>query len=86
VLFFTNKVGDHPLLLADLKVFWSESYQFGASQAAPNEQRQNRSITFAPQAIRLQSCEQGSRLINSQPVSDPYAQAFCAFNSTDSGC
>jgi hypothetical protein len=86
VLSFANKVGDHPMFLAHLKISHPESHQFGASEAASNEQRQNRSITFAPQTIRLQFCEQGSGLIDGQPVSDPNAQAFCALNSTDSGC
>ena len=39
VFSFTNQVGDHPVFLADLKIFESESYEFGASQTAPNEQR-----------------------------------------------
>src|SRR5271166_1013843 len=39
VLSFTNQVGDHPVLLADLKIFQSQADQFGASQAASNEQR-----------------------------------------------
>ena len=74
------------MLLADLEIFQSESYQFGASQAASNEQSQNRSITFTSQAISSRFCEQGSGLLDRQPISDPNAQAFCAFNSTDSGC
>jgi hypothetical protein len=36
---FTSQVGNHPLLLADLKIFQCESDQFGASQAAANERR-----------------------------------------------
>ncbi|MGB7846955.1 MAG: hypothetical protein WBL63_15175 [Candidatus Acidiferrum sp.] len=39
VLPLTNQVCNHPVLLADLKIFQCESYQFGASQAASNEQR-----------------------------------------------
>jgi len=70
---FPIRVGDHPVLLADLKIFHSESYQFGASQATPNEQGENRSITFASEAIQ-RLCEQSPRLINGQPVSDPNAQ------------
>jgi hypothetical protein len=85
VLSLSNQVGDHPVLLADLKIFHSESYQFGASQATPNEQGENRSITFASEAIQ-RLCEQSPRLINGQPVSDPNAQTFWAFHSTDSGC
>jgi hypothetical protein len=74
------------VLLADLKIFHSESYQFGASQATPNEQGESRSITLASQAVSLRLREQGFGLINGQPVSDPNAQAFCALNSADAGC
>src|SRR5260370_6519591 len=85
VLSFANQVGDHPALLADLKSVQSESYQFGASQAAANEQRESRSIAFTSEAIQ-RHCEQSLRLINGQPVSDPNAQAFCALNSADAVC
>src|SRR5216684_4633010 len=85
VLSFANQVGNHPALLADLKIFHPESYQFGASQAAANEQRESRSIAFTSEAIQ-RLCEQSLRLINGQPVSDPNAQAFCTFDTTDSGC
>jgi hypothetical protein len=47
VLSFANEVGDHPVLLTDLEILRSESNQFGPSQAASNEQRQNRPITLA---------------------------------------
>ena len=63
MLSFANQVGDHPVLLADLKIFHLESYQFGASQATANEQRERRSITFASEAIQ-RLCEQSPRLIN----------------------
>jgi|ERR1700730_16996107 len=86
VLSFADQIGDHPILLTDLKIFQFESYQFGASQTTSNKQRQNRSVTFAWQAICSRFCEQGFGLIDGQPVSDPNAQAFCAFNLTDSGC
>jgi hypothetical protein len=39
VLSFADQVGNHPVLLADLKIFQSESYQPRTSQATPNEQR-----------------------------------------------
>src|SRR6266571_4527200 len=85
VLSLANQVGDHPVLLTDLKIFKSESNQFGASQTASNEQRQNRSITLASQAVSLRFREQGSGLFDGQPVSDPSAQTFCTFDATDSG-
>jgi hypothetical protein len=86
VLSFTNKIGDHPMLLADLKIFQSESDQFGAPQTASNEQRKDRPIAFASQAISSRFCKQGSGLFDAQPVSNPNTRAFCAFNATDSGC
>jgi hypothetical protein len=51
VFSFANQVSDYPVLLADLEIFCSESNQFGPSQAASNEQRQNRPITFASEAV-----------------------------------
>src|SRR5258708_18275738 len=59
VLSFANQVGDHPVLLADLQIFHPESYQFGASQATANEQRESRAITFASEAIQP-LCEQST--------------------------
>ena len=60
------------MFLADLKIFQSESDQFGASQAASHEHREDRPITFASQAIS-RFCEQGSGLFDGQPVSNPNA-------------
>src|SRR5207253_7616011 len=51
VLSLANQVGDHPVLLTDLKISQSESNQFGASQAASNQQRQNRSITLDRKSV-----------------------------------
>jgi hypothetical protein len=51
VLSFANQVSDYPVLLADLEIFRSESNQFGPSQAASKEQRQNRPIAFASGAV-----------------------------------
>src|ERR1019366_2058569 len=48
VLSFANHVSNYAVLFADLEIFRSEPNQFGPSQAASNEQRQNRPITFAP--------------------------------------
>jgi len=51
VFSFANQIGDYPVLLEDLEIFHSESSQFGPSQAATNEQRQNRPITFASKVV-----------------------------------
>src|ERR1039458_5592982 len=48
VLPFADHVSNYAVLFADLEIFRSEPNQFGPSQAASNEQRQNRPITFAP--------------------------------------
>src|SRR5579859_5005012 len=51
VLSFANQVGDYPVLLTDLEIFRPEPNHFGPSQAASNEQRQNRPITLASEAV-----------------------------------
>ncbi len=51
VLSFANQVSDYPALLANLKILRSESNEFGPSQAAPNQQRKNRPITFASEVV-----------------------------------
>jgi hypothetical protein len=48
VLPFADQVSNHAVLFADLEIFRSEPNQFRPSQAAANEQGQNRAITFAP--------------------------------------
>ena len=45
-----NQVSNYTALLANLKVFRSESNQFRSSQSASDEQRQDRTITFASEA------------------------------------
>jgi hypothetical protein len=51
VLSFANQVSDHPVFFADLEIFRSESNQFGPSQFASDEQRQNRLIAFVSEAV-----------------------------------
>jgi hypothetical protein len=46
VFSFANQVSNYALLLADLEILRFASDQFCPSQTAPNEQRQNRPITF----------------------------------------
>jgi hypothetical protein len=65
VFSFANQVSDYPVFLTDLKIFRSESNQFGPSQAASDEQCQNRPITFASEAVWRWFAEQGSGLIDS---------------------
>src|SRR6202166_3101241 len=84
VLSFTNQVSNHAMLLTDLEVFRSESNHFGSSESASDEQRQNRPITFASEATWRRLEEQGSGLIDGQPVANPYTQTLCALDSTGS--
>ncbi len=49
---FANQIGDHTVFFADLEIFRSESDQFSPTQAASDEKRQNRPITFASEAVR----------------------------------
>jgi hypothetical protein len=51
VFSFANQVSDHPMLLADLEIFCSQSNQFGPSQSASDDERQNRAITFPSEAV-----------------------------------
>ena len=85
VLAFANQVGDHPVFLADLEIFRSESRQFGSAQTAGNEQRENRSIAFATETVCGNFAKQGSRLIDRQPVASPDAQTLGSFDAADAG-
>src|SRR5262250_3135116 len=51
MLSFPHQVGDHPVLLTHLKIFHSESHQFSTSQSAPDEKRENRSVTLSAEAV-----------------------------------
>jgi hypothetical protein len=51
VFSFADQVGNHRVLLANLEIFRSESNQFCPPQATSDEQRQNRPITFASEAV-----------------------------------
>jgi hypothetical protein len=51
VLSFANQISDHPVFFANLEVFRSDSNQLCLSQSASDEQRQNRPITFASEAV-----------------------------------
>jgi hypothetical protein len=83
VLSFTNQVSNDPMVLADLEVFRSESNQFRPSQAASNEQGENRPIAFASEVLRP-FAQQNSGLIDGQPVANAFAETLCAFDTTDS--
>src|SRR5260221_13914326 len=86
VLSLANQVGAYRVLLAGLKIFQSESKQFGASQTAANQHSQNRAIALAPQAGSLWFREQRSGRLGRQPDSYPNTQAWRTFNASDSGC
>jgi hypothetical protein len=51
VLSLANQVSDYPALLANLEILRSQSNQFRPSQAAANQQRKNRPITFASDVV-----------------------------------
>ena len=51
VLSLANQVSDYPALLANLEILRSQSNQFRPSQAAANQQRKNRPITFASDMV-----------------------------------
>jgi len=51
VLSFAKQVSDYPMLLANLEIFPPESNQFSPSQAASDEQRQNRPIPLASETV-----------------------------------
>jgi hypothetical protein len=81
---FAKQVWNHPVLLADLEIFRSESNHFGP-QTAPNEQCKNCPITFVSEAACRWFAKQGPGLINSQPVANPNAETLCPFDTADSG-
>jgi hypothetical protein len=83
VLSLANQVSNHAMLLADLKIPRSEFHQFRPSQAASNQQCQNRPIAFASAAVG-RFTEQGSGLIDGQPITDPNAETLGPFDTTDS--
>jgi hypothetical protein len=83
VLSFANQIGNHAVLLANLEIFRSESNQFGPPKAASDEQCQNRPIAFASEAV-WRFTEQGSGLIDGQPITDPNAKTLGTFDATDS--
>jgi hypothetical protein len=57
VLSFTNQVSDYPALFANLEILRSESNLFSPSEAAANQEYQNRPITFASKVVRRWSNE-----------------------------
>src|SRR5260370_208057 len=73
VLSFANQISDHPVFLSDLEIARSESLQFSASQSAPDEECENRSIALPAQVVCLGRAKQGSGLFNGQPVANSNA-------------
>jgi hypothetical protein len=51
VLSLANEVSNHAMLFAELKISRSESHQFRPSQAASNQECQNRPVTFPSNTI-----------------------------------
>jgi hypothetical protein len=51
MLSFADQVCDDPVVLPDLKILRLERDQLGASQAASNQDRKNRTVTFGSEAL-----------------------------------
>jgi hypothetical protein len=65
-----DRVCDYPVLLADLKILRLETDQFGAWQAASNQDRKDCSVTFGPEALRRLFLQQASCLLDCQASSN----------------
>ena len=66
VLSLANQVGDYPVLLTDLKIFQSESNQFGASQTTTNQYAK---IARSRLPRRLSPCGSASKVLDCSTVS-----------------
>ena len=85
MLSFADQVGHNPVLLPDLEILRFEPDQLGASQAASNQNRKNRTVTFGSKALRRLLLQQTSRLLDRQPIANPDAQPLRALHASDAG-
>ena len=85
MLSFADQIRNDAVLLPDLEIFDFEPDQFGPPQAASNQNRQNRPVTFTPEALSRRMPQQSLGLVDAQPVPNPHAQPLRALHPADSG-
>jgi hypothetical protein len=83
MLSFADEIGDNPMFLPNPEVLGSKADKFGPPESASNQQCQDGAVAFAAGGFQGQGLQQCSRLIDSQPIANPDAQALCAFDTPD---
>src|SRR5450759_3953866 len=83
VLSFADEIGDNPMFLPNLEVLSSKADKFGPPESASDQQRQDGAVALAAGGFQGRSLQQCSRLIDSQPIANPDAQALRAFDTPD---
>ena len=83
---FSNQVRDYPVIFSELKVLCLKFNQFGSVRATAQQERKNRSVSFAAKIIRSRRPRNCFCLFDGQPVPHAHSQPFCAFDPPDVGC
>ena len=81
----TQKVGDHPVLLAQLDGIDAQRQQLASSQPTSDEHGEHRVIPFAPKRFPLHASEQTPTPLGGQPVSHPDADPAHSLHSSNPG-
>jgi hypothetical protein len=80
----SNEIHDCPVPLSDLEVFLFKSHEFCASESASEQNGDHGYVTGATDALAICFLKQQASLVAIEPVADPTAKLFHAFNSPDS--
>ncbi len=80
-----DQICDDAVFLPNLEVLQLEADQLGPPQAASDQNRQDRPVSFTSEVVRQRMPQQGLGFADAQPVPNPNAQPLRAFHATDAG-
>jgi hypothetical protein len=83
---FALWVENDPTFIALLDVSKLQFSHFGPSEAASNQNRDDRMISFAAHRVGIRRGHQQLHLIGTKPIAQPHADSFCTFDPPNAGC
>jgi hypothetical protein len=82
---FSVKIQNDPSLVALLDVGQLQSCRFGPPQAAANQNREDRTISFTPHGVAIRHSHEGLDLFGTKPVPQSNANTLCTFDAPNAG-
>jgi hypothetical protein len=80
-----HEIDDGPVVFSLLHILYFQVNQFRSSQAAPQKNAKDGTVSFAAQSLARRCVHQESPLFRCQPVAEPNAKLFHAPDAFYSG-